>query len=181
MQRVCLLILRCALLLAASAVWARVPRLCSNQVPILKAPGQQTPSVTIRSVTMSPGRGLATIELVNQSTKTITAFAYIADIAYTDGIHCKSEHLTDWVAIVAAQEAGIHVTHELIKPGQVYSDIYEFNDPDNVVDMTVTMEVVVYSDQTSESTNQYILDRFIADRNDFAQAESLAAEAIAAA
>jgi len=130
---------------------------------------------------MAPGRGSANIEIVNQSGKTITAFAYIVDISYTDGVHCKSERMTDWAGLVAAQEAGIQGGQGTIKPGEVYSEVYEFNDPNHVVDMTATMEVVVYSDQTAESINQYTLDRFIADRNDFAQAESLAAEAITAA
>ncbi len=172
-----------SVLLMSSATWGQInsKRLCSSQVPIQKGPDQQQPSVTVRSITMASGRESATIEMINESTKIITAYAFIADVAYIDGVHCKSEQMTDWATTVAAQEAGKHVNQELIKPGEVYRDVFRFNDPQDVVGLTVTMEVVVYLDQTAESTNQYILDRFIADRNDFAQAESLAAQAITAA
>jgi hypothetical protein len=171
----------------AAAIPTQAPQASSkagSQQPA--APRQQKPSVTIRSIILAPGRKSATIEIVNQSAKTITAFAYAYDITLTDGQHSKGEKMTDYVGVIAAEEAGLHLPppppgQEPIKPGEVHREVFLFGEPGKVADLAVTMEVVVYMDQTSESINQEILDRFIADRTDEVQIHSIAAEAIAAA
>ena len=144
-----------------------------------------SPNLKIRSIIMAPGRTSATIEMVNQSTKAITAFAYAYDITLTDGQHSKGDRMTDFIFSVAAENAGIHHTptpdQQPINPGEVRREVFLFNDPGKVSDLAITMEVVVYADMTSESTNQWLLGKFIADRTDQAQVESIAADAITAA
>src|ERR1700694_1048377 len=148
--------------------------------------GQQKPSFTIRSIILTPGRKSATIEIVNQSGKTITAFAYAYDITLTDGQHRTGEYMSERLGTIAPKEAGLHLApsspdQEPIRPGDVYNEVFVFNEPGKVADLAITMEVVIYEDLTSESINQWILDRLIAQRADAAQIHSIAAEAIAAA
>jgi hypothetical protein len=201
MQRAGLLILLALLLLSlGSATWGqtqkindpiaappRAQRPCQHEVPTFKAPGQQKPSVAIRSITMAPGRESATIEMVNQSTKTITAYAYIADVTYTDGQHCVSEMMMERIGGIAMEEAGRHIPQtpdqELLLPGAVHQEVYRFGaaNVNEVADLAITMEVVIYADLTAESTNQWVLDNFISQRAAEAQSDTLAADTIAAA
>src|SRR5882672_3662221 len=126
----------------SSAVWGQAQtinttiaapsaqRPCQHEVPTYKAPGQQKPSVVIRSISMAPDRESATIEMVNQSAKTVTAYAYIADTTYTDGQHCVSEMMQERIGVIAMEEAGHrHITQasdELLLPGAVHEEVYRF-------------------------------------------------------
>jgi molecular chaperone DnaK (HSP70) len=174
------------LLLTTSILWARAPLLCQQEAPILNAQGQQKPSLTVRSIIMTPDRESATIAMVNQSEKTITAFGYAYDVTLVDGRHSKGERMQERIGDIVFKEAGMHNNAPLppdlqpIKPGEIRNEVFLFNEPDKVADFTVTMEVVLYVDQSYESINQQILDIMVASRTAVAKSDAIAVQAISA-
>jgi hypothetical protein len=169
------------LALLSSAAWGQEkqkPTPAQQTMP----PVQQTPSLKVRSIVMAPGRKSATIELINPTTRTVTAYAYAYDITFTDGQHSKGEHMEERIGSIVFAEAGMRPMSAPdegpIQPGEVRSDVFQFGEPNRVADLAVTVEVVIYSDLTSESTNEWVLNNFIEQRAEGATRHFLAAEAI---
>ncbi len=140
--------------------------------------------VKIRSIVLAPGRESATIEMVNQTTKTITAFAYAYDITLIDGQHRKGVHMAERIGGMIGRENRLQLAPAAVgplEPGEVHNEIFHFGEPEKVAGLAVTMEVLIYIDLTSESINQWVLDNFIAQRASEAEVASSVADAIAAA
>ena len=144
---------------------------------------QHEMGVVVRSVTIAADKTSATIEILNRSQKTVTAYACAYDQISTNGEHHKGEHMHDYLFTLAGEKAAKEVglvfpfqqDTRPIRPGEVRSEIISFSSADDVEDMTAHVDVVVYMDRTADSENQEILERFMSDRKEQAEVFAIAA------
>jgi hypothetical protein len=124
--------------------------------------GKPIMSTTATVSNLDLTHGTATIEILNQSNKDITAYAVAYEGVLQDHhVIQGGERLMDYGSLLAAK-------HQTLRPGEISTQPVQFfpkpNNPLTAVRATVV--AVVFADQTSEASSPDALDRIVAARTE---------------
>lgn len=144
--------------------------------------GQPAPrGARVRDVTLAADNGAATVEVVNTSTKNITAYAISYDVTYADGHHEKGERIVEYLQgiISSQQRLGINWSGEgIFHSGEHRKEVMHFPSQTkgkSIVAVNAEVDVVVYMDLTADIGNREAFASLISDRASTAKvAESIA-------
>ncbi|HET8891123.1 MAG TPA: hypothetical protein VFQ41_19620 [Candidatus Angelobacter sp.] len=132
----------------------------------------------VRAVHFAPDNKSATVDIVNSSSKDISAYGVSYDITFADGHHEKGERLVEYLqSIISSQQrlgsqwSGEGVFHS----GESRKELFEFSQGNAVSTLNATVDVVIYMDQTADVGNDDAFRMFVTDRTATAKAAEKAA------
>jgi len=138
---------------------------------------QSPHAVTSATATVShfdPVHGTATIEILNQSDKDITAYSLAIEAVLQDHQVDRSERMADYGARLSAKGEGLH-------PGQTAKEPLQFSPKNRAMSVKATVVAVVFADQTSEASSSEALDRIVEHRTSEALMTRTSIEAVSQA
>lgn len=137
---------------------------------------QNPKGAEVRNVTFDSNTKSATVEVVNTSTKDITAYSIAYDISYRDGHHEKAERVVEYLQgiIASQQKLGVNWSGEgVFHPGETRKEVFQFGGQtkdNHVLTVNAVVDVVIYMDQTAEVGNDEPFKLLISDRTATARA-----------
>jgi len=138
--------------------------------------GNSVTSVTASVQNIDLVHGTATVEIINQSNKDVTAYSLAIEEVLQDRRVIHSERMMDYGAFLAARG-------EVLHPGQASTQLLSFSPaPSNpLASISATVVAVVFADQTSEVSESDAFSRIADHRVSVALMTRTSVEAVKAA
>jgi hypothetical protein len=113
------------------------------------------------------------VTIVNVSTKDISAYNISVDTTYPGGVQHHQERAVDLLPLMMSQQSDLTKTSPLrdgaLHPGGSLQEniaVFTTSDTRPIAHIEAVVDAVIYTDRTSEATNDLALGRLIAARTD---------------
>lgn len=143
----------------------------AGQVPDTKSKGM---GAEVKAIHFDAANGSATVEVVNTSSRDITAYGIAYTIRYSDGQSAQAERMVEYLqGIITAQtQRGASWTGEgEFHAGESRQEnfILGANHGNLAIGLDARIDVVIYSDRTADVQNEQVFQVFVSDRKGTAQ------------